>query len=90
MQLLDGEIKFRLNNDWAVNVGGADGILVDGGDNLVSTAGYYNITLDFNNNTYAIEAANVWGIVGSGYNDWAMMVLTFRLLKLTQVYLWLK
>jgi hypothetical protein len=71
-QLLDGEIKFRLNNAWDVNFGdtGADGSLDPGGDNIISAAGYYNITLDFNAGTYTIEAADVLGIVGSGYNDW--------------------
>lgn len=72
IKLLDGEIKFRLNNDWANNLGdtGADGTLDDGGDNIVSTAGYYSISLDLNNNTYTIEAADLFGVVGSGYNDW--------------------
>ncbi len=72
VRLTDGEIKFRLNNDWGTNYGdnGADGTLEDGGDNLIVTAGHYNITLDFNNNTYTLEAGDVFGIVGSGYNDW--------------------
>lgn len=72
LQLLDGEIKFRLNNDWTTNFGdtGADGTLDDGGDNIVVSAGHYNITIDFNAGTYTIEAGDVWGIVGSGYNDW--------------------
>lgn len=72
VKLIDGEIKFRFNNDWGTNFGdtGADGTLDDGGDNLVVTAGFYNITLDFNNNTYVMESGDVFGIVGSGYNDW--------------------
>ena len=72
VKLIDGEIKFRLNNDWGTNFGdtGADGTLEDGGDNLIVTAGFYNITLDFNNNVYTMEAGDVFGIVGSGYNDW--------------------
>lgn len=71
-KLLDGEIKFRQNNDWATDFGdtGADGTLDAGGDNIAVTAGHYAITLNFNDNTYLIEAANVWGIVGSGFNDW--------------------
>ena len=28
------------------------------------------ITLDFNAGTYTMEEASLWGIVGSGYNDW--------------------
>ncbi len=72
IKLLDGEMKFRFNNDWALNFGdtGADGTLDDGGDNIVVSAGHYAITLDINANTYTIEAADLWGVVGSGYNDW--------------------
>lgn len=72
VKLLDGEIKFRLNNDWGTNFGdtGVDGILDAGGDNIVSIAGFYHITLDINNSSYTIEAADILGIVGSGYNDW--------------------
>ena len=72
VKLLAGEMKFRKNNDWAENFGdtGADGTLDAGGDNIITTAGYYAITLDLNNNAYTIEAADLFGIVGSGYNDW--------------------
>ena len=72
IKLLDGEMKFRFNNDWAVNLGdtGADGTLDNGGDNIAVTAGHYAITLDLNANTYTIEPADLWGVVGSGYNDW--------------------
>lgn len=71
-KLLTGDIKFRMNNDWGTDFGdsGADGTLDAGGDNIAVTAGHYAITLDFNSSTYSIEAADVWGIVGSGYNDW--------------------
>ncbi|WP_299674562.1 SusE domain-containing protein [uncultured Tenacibaculum sp.] len=69
--LIDGQIKFRENNDWAVNYGdtGADGSIELNGDNIDVTAGSYKITLNFNDNTYAIEAFSL-GIVGSAYNDW--------------------
>jgi len=72
VKLLDGEFKIRLNNDWGTNYGdtGADGTLDAGGDNMIATAGYYTVTLDLNNNTYSVEASNLWGIIGSGYNDW--------------------
>lgn len=72
VELIDGEIKFRLNNDWGTNFGdtGVDGTLDNGGDNIVVTAGYYMITLDFNAGTYTMTAADIWGVVGSGYNDW--------------------
>jgi hypothetical protein len=72
VQLMDGAFKFRFNNDWVENFGdtGADGTLDAGGDDIIVSAGYYNITIDFNAGTYTLEAGDVWGIVGSGYNDW--------------------
>ena len=71
--LLDGEMKFRLNNDWGVNYGdtGLDGVLDAGGDNIVSTAGHYIITVNLNDLTYSIEEIDsIWGLVGSAYNNW--------------------
>ena len=72
VRLLDGEIKIRKNNAWDQDFGdsGADGTLDAGGDNIAVTAGHYAITIDFNTNTYTIETANLYGVVGSGYNDW--------------------
>ena len=61
VQLIDGEVKFRLNNDWATEFGG---------DNIPVTAGHYSISINLNDNTYTLESSDVWGIVGSGYNDW--------------------
>lgn len=51
IKLTDGEIKFRLNDDWAVNYGddGANGTLEAGGANIVVKAGTYDIVLDFSN-----------------------------------------
>ncbi len=68
----DGEFKFRLNNDWSVNYGdtGLDGTLEAGGDNIPITPGYYAVQLNLNDLTYTIEKTNVYGVVGSGYNDW--------------------
>lgn len=46
------EIKFRANDDWAINYGdtGADGSLSEGGDNiLISTTGSYLVELDLSN-----------------------------------------
>lgn len=73
VKLIDGEIKFRLNNAWDVNFGdtGADGTLDAGGDNIAVTAGYYNITLDLNSNTYTLEEGDVFGLAGSATpNSW--------------------
>jgi len=71
VNLLDGEIKFRENMDWANNYGdtGVDGTLDAGGDNIAVTAGSYKITMDLNNLTYTIETFSL-GIVGGAYNDW--------------------
>lgn len=65
--LVDGEIKIRQNEDWAVNYGDtkADGVLDSGGDNIVVKKGTYLITVDFKTLKYTIEAYKVWGIVGS-------------------------
>jgi len=56
--LSDGEMKFRADDDWGVNLGdnGADGTTDSGGDNIAVSAGTYNITLDTVNNTYSIVA----------------------------------
>ena len=69
--LVDGEIKFRENNEWVNDFGddGADGTLETGGANIPVTAGTYKITLDLSTNTYTMVEYS-WGIVGSGYNDW--------------------
>jgi len=72
VRLVDGEIKFRFNNAWDTDFGdtGVDGTLDAGGDNIAVTAGHYTISLDFNNNVYTIAEADLYGVVGSGYNDW--------------------
>lgn len=56
--LADGEMKFRADDDWGVNLGddGADGTTDSGGANIAVSAGTYNITLDTVNNTYSIVA----------------------------------
>lgn len=55
--LTSGEIKFRLNNDWANNFGddGADGTIESGGSNIaISAPGTYFITLNLDANTYTL------------------------------------
>ena len=72
VNLTDGEIKFRENNDWTNNYGSdssTGGALVAGGGNIAVTAGSYKIVMDLNNLTYTIENFSI-GIVGSGYNNW--------------------
>ncbi|WP_406682686.1 SusE domain-containing protein [Seonamhaeicola sp. MEBiC1930] len=73
VRLIDGEIKFRMNNAWDVNLGDADldGVLdTDSDNNIAVTEGHYLITINLNDNSYTIEASTVWGVVGSGFNDW--------------------
>ena len=58
MTLSAGEFKFRANDDWAINYGGAD-ILTPSGDNIVlETAGTYNVVLNLqdevNGYTYSL------------------------------------
>ncbi len=47
VDLVVGAVKFRANDDWAVNYGGALDALTPGGDNIaIGTAGNYTITFD--------------------------------------------
>jgi len=71
--LIDGEMKFRMNNDWGTNYGdnGNDGTLDNGGANIVVAAGIYIATVNMNDLTYSLEKIDhVWGIVGGAYNNW--------------------
>ncbi len=72
VKLIGGEIKFRLNNDWGVNLGDTGGVLVQDGGNISVTEGYYVISINLNDNTYTMEEpAEVWGVVGSAaVNGW--------------------
>lgn len=49
--LKDGEIKFRLNDGWAWNLGGTTDNLTQGGANIAVTAGNYTISLTIINGT---------------------------------------
>lgn len=58
LTLTDGTIKFRADDGWDVNWGGADGVLVSGGDNIAVTAGDYRIYVNLNdpaNPTYELN-----------------------------------
>ena len=74
VKLIDGEIKVRPNNTWSGDLGDAngDGVLdADANNNIAVTEGHYLMTINLNDNSYTLEATDsVWGIVGSGYNDW--------------------
>ena len=59
LTLVDGTIKFRANDAWDVNWGGANGLLVSGGDNIAVAAGNYRIYVNLNdpaNPTYELNA----------------------------------
>lgn len=49
--LIDGYIKFRLNDGWAWNLGGTPGNLTQGGADIAVSAGNYTITLTIINGT---------------------------------------
>ncbi|NOY94873.1 MAG: RagB/SusD family nutrient uptake outer membrane protein [Chlorobi bacterium] len=69
LDLTEGEIKFRANNDWGLNYGdtGANGILSEGGDNIaIGAAGTYDITLNLGTPDYT------YTIVRSAYDRRAM------------------
>ena len=51
--LASGEIKFRANDDWAINWGGDTNALTQGGDNISVDAGTYDIKLYAWANGYA-------------------------------------
>lgn len=71
--LKDGEFKVRQNSEWSVNYGddGANGTLDANGANLVATKGNYLITVSFTENKISVQKiTNLWGVVGSGYNNW--------------------
>jgi starch-binding outer membrane protein SusE/F len=79
VSLIDGQIKFRRNNDWAVNLGSSGtvepdltpaGTLAANGKNLGVKKGMYKITVDTIANKYKIEAFS-WGVVGDATaNGW--------------------
>ncbi|MDN6279742.1 MAG: SusE domain-containing protein [Psychroflexus sp.] len=64
VSLTDGEIKFRQNEEWTTDFGGANGTLVSGGDNIAVEAGHYIIAVDFKNLTYELEEVDLWGLTG--------------------------
>ena len=70
--LRDGEIKFRLDNQWTTNYGddGADGSLDQNGANIAVSAGTYKIVVNTNDFSWTMEAFS-WGVVGSATpNGW--------------------
>lgn len=81
VKLTAGAMKFRVNNDWAVNYGaagstepapiGTGGTTVAGGKNFGVTAGTYLVTFDLKTLKYTFEAHKPWGVVGDATpNGW--------------------
>lgn len=76
--LTDGEAKFRAEDDWAVNWGGADfpaGIGEQDGPNIPVVAGEYNVNFNSHTGEYSfdppIKIFNTIGIIGNGTaNGW--------------------
>jgi len=57
--LIDGTIKFRVDDAWTLDWGGADGLLEKGGANIAVTAGDYRIYVNLNDPakpTYELNA----------------------------------
>ncbi len=66
--LAQGEVKFRANNDWAINWGSSDfptGTGVQGGANIPVFAGDYHITFNSCTGEYVFEVESPIGIIGS-------------------------
>jgi starch-binding outer membrane protein SusE/F len=66
--LIAGEVKFRQNDDWAVNWGAADfpiGVGLQGGPNIPIIAdGTYTVIFNSNSGAYAFSVASDIGIIG--------------------------
>ncbi len=75
-----GYVKFRANSSWSTNWGSAawpTGTGVQGGDNIPTTAGTYDITFNRNTGAYTFTAVatafdNI-GIIGA-FNNWSASV----------------
>jgi hypothetical protein len=71
--LVEGEVKFRFNNDWGLNYGddGADGSMEANGANISVSSGHYLVSMNLNTQSYTMEEIDVWGLVGSATaNGW--------------------
>lgn len=78
IELVDGEAKFRADNDWAVNWGAGDfpsGIAEQDGANIPIPAGDYKITFNTLTGAYNFEAVKEYGkisLVGKSgpFGEW--------------------
>lgn len=53
LETTGGGWKFRMNNDWPINLGGSEDNLVINGDNLSNDAGTYTVTLNLGKLPYS-------------------------------------
>lgn len=70
--LTNGEAKFRQNNDWTVNWGGATfpaGVGVQDGANIPTVAGTYSVTFNRTTGEYTFSFPSI-SLVGSGAGGW--------------------
>ncbi len=66
--LIDGEAKFRADNDWAINWGNTDfplGTGVANGPNIPVTAGMHHVTFNSATGEYYFSVSSDIGIIGS-------------------------
>ena len=78
IELTDGEAKFRADDDWVVNWGGAEfpiGVAVQDGANIPVVAGEYNIEFNSQTGEYSFEEFVVYdevSLVGEAgpFGDW--------------------
>ena len=64
VELTDGEAKFRADNDWPINWGGADfpaGVATQDGANIPVAAGDYKVTFNSTTGEYNFEAVVEFG-----------------------------
>jgi len=69
---MDGEAKFRQNNDWAVNWGGTafpSGTGIQGGPSIPVKAGFYEVTFNSGTGDYSFDFPKI-GIIGSSLTGW--------------------
>lgn len=82
IDLIDGEVKFRSNDDWAVNWGDIafpTGVGIQGGSNIPVVAGNYDITFNHVTGDYNFAVNSVIGIIGSATpNGWDMDTNMFQ------------
>jgi len=68
IDLVDGEAKFRANDDWAINWGASDfptGVATQDGSNIPVVAGNYDITFNSVTGVYSFSVDSPIGIIGS-------------------------